>query len=517
MPVRVNCPNCKASYLLPEDSLGKKLICQKCKQLFGVGDVKPSPAPGRVTTGDKLPPVAKTSQQRETISPEPPPAAPMQQPKKTTPLVLLAIAAVVLILGGVAAGVGVTALYFLKNQPTSVAETRVPQTEAEGMKVVPIDNGEQSTQNTPLLQEREKPAKPIAPNDTPTPEKPTNSPAPDVSLAKELPPDLDLVPGDGAIFLSLQVAKTWKDPLLAPVRKRAETDKKLANTLLGLKMMGLNPEAIERAVMVFWGKQATPYSVGLITMTQPYNRQLILGLVGDGQREEQMKDKSVISSPKNPFALHFIDERSFVYGRTGEVKKFLERPAGPTRNAVWNAILHSAPQHTFLIGIQHEAFPEDPKQQTPPSLKALNPLLDARMAVATLDSDKDLRLTARLMYAREDEVKQAESAARAGLDLASTVLGQFAEQFKAPMPGAAQPSLAKLAVVLQAAQTAVKQASIQKTDHSLECQLQLKSADWPEALADAAAMLFASESKSSSPGKSDTPTPGKGQPPESTR
>lgn len=494
MPYRVNCPSCQTAYVLPEDALGKKLQCKKCRQPFTVGSPKaPAPAsaaaakpaqsstPRPATTNHppaKPPrPAVKTPPRREAVQVE---LAPAEQPAphpKSPRLMIGILAGVVLLLGAVLAGTIAVGVYLLKSR----SETPIAQ--------APPVNNEQKDQAAPPEGKGDPPPDTKAP---PAPPVSNPNPSPGWSETdKPLPPDLDLVPGDGAVFLSLQVAQTWKNPALAPVRKQAETDRNLANTLLGLKMMGLNPEEIERTCAIFWGKQKTPYFVGLVRMLKPYNRPLILGLVGEGQIEEKIGTKGVISSPKSPFSLHFIDDRSFLYGRTAEVKKLLERPAGPTRKAEWNAILHSAAQHTFLMGVQREMFPEDPKTQTPPNLKFLNPLLDAHTAVATLDLDKEPRLSVRLMFGREEEVKQAEIAARTGLDFGAAVLHQFAEQFKgAPAP------MTRLAAVMHDVEKAVKKATVQSKDRTLECQLKLESADWPEALAAGAMMFFVPASKS---------------------
>ncbi len=416
------------------------------------------------------------------------PIAPALPAKKSAlPLVFLASGIIVLLLSCAGLIGGGIAFYYSTLQPATMAEVQTPDKGPEAISA-------------------EGAAPPAA----------SLQPAAATEADKELPPDLDLVPSDGAAFLSVQIAHTWTNPLLAPVRQAAETDKDLAPILkTAQQATGLQPGDIERGVLIFWGKQRTAYSVGLVTTVKPYDRQRIVGLIGDGQHEEKVGDKTILTSPKNPMALHLVNERTFLYGRAAEVKKLLEHPARPTRKAVWNEVLRSAPRHTLQIGVQRALFPDDPKKDLPSAFKVLNPLLDAHTAVAALDAGKDLQLTMRFMYADEEAVKQAETAGREGLHMAAGFLGQLIQQLKKKPIGELPSWFSKIVALTQDLESALKKATIQSKDRTLECQLRVQSADWPQAVAKApeaiflAAMLLAADNKPTPPRTADKPAPSK--------
>jgi hypothetical protein len=522
MPYRINCPACKTACIVADDSLGKKMLCGKCRQPFTVGNPKqaapaaPKPpvpsaskaATGRTTT-DLPPRPPNTATPRRQASqadaaPAPPPAR-----RKKSPLVIVGVLAAVLLVlcGGIAAAV-MAGISFLKQR----LETPVAQDVSR-----PAGPGEASRSN-PTAPPEKQPIAAEQPMPAPEAKRPADSTpsAANEDTDAKLPPDLDLMPAKEAVILSVHPAKLWRDPTLAPIRKLAETNKAAAAGLARLKQgTGLEPGDIERAVILFWGKQASPNSVVLVTTVKPFDRPRILGMIGPEQREEKVGGKSVISSPKNEFALHLINERTFLYGRVPEVKNLLELAPRAARNAKWNAILRDAPRHALQIAAQHDVFTDDPKKQTPPPLQVLNPLLDAHTAVAALDAGKELRLTLQLLFNDADQAKKGEQAARQGLELAAGFLGQFAEPFKKSAPGTLPPPLAKLLSVVPDTEAAVKKATIQTKESVLSCDVVLASANWPEALAAAGELFLASSNNSAPPSKSGKPGPSKAKEPKS--
>jgi predicted Zn finger-like uncharacterized protein len=163
MPYRVNCPTCKTAYSISEDSLGKKLLCQKCRQPFTVGNAKPPApaapkpaAPGRTTTDIPPRPAAKPPIRREAAALSAASGAPPAPRKKLTPLIV----AVLLVLGGVAAGAVVVALSF-----------RTPRQEA------PVAQADTPTPSQPATEAAAKPPpEPIPDKMAPTTDKPSSPP-----------------------------------------------------------------------------------------------------------------------------------------------------------------------------------------------------------------------------------------------------------------------------------------------------------------------------------------------------
>jgi hypothetical protein len=220
MPFRVNCPGCKTAYSVPEDSLGKKLLCKKCQKPFTVGSAKPpvsSAAPGRTTTDIEPPPAANTPPQRPAVTTRPPSFDSTTQPKKSSRLLVAAIAAVLLVVcGAVAGGVGAY-LYFQKqSQETPVAQKTLPQVEPGETKTPPVEKKDQPGETkAPTPDPRENAPQPTPTGDTPapTPETPT-TPAP----ATPEPPDPP-VADRAELPRAAEVGKPFKYQLSHPTEK----------------------------------------------------------------------------------------------------------------------------------------------------------------------------------------------------------------------------------------------------------------------------------------------------------
>ena len=137
MPYRVNCPTCQTAYSIPEDSLGKKLLCAKCRHPFTVCNPKapahaapkpPQPSAPKATMGRttaNLPPPSPdtTSPGGKTSQADAAPAAPPPRRKKSPLLIVGVLAAVLLVVcGGIVTAV-VAGISYLKHRlETAVAQ-----------------------------------------------------------------------------------------------------------------------------------------------------------------------------------------------------------------------------------------------------------------------------------------------------------------------------------------------------------------------------------------------------------
>ncbi|HWG47788.1 MAG TPA: leucine-rich repeat domain-containing protein [Gemmataceae bacterium] len=188
MPYRINCPTCKTTYSVPEDTLGKKLLCKKCGQPFNVGNAK-APAPtapkpattGRTTTDLPPRPAAKTPPRRDAVQSD---IAPLTQParRKKSPLVIVGVLAVLLLLvGGAIAGAIVAGIHFLKPRqetPVTQADIQAPSQPATKEDAKP----QSEPPPTKAAPATDKPLSPPTPSAEPPP-----PPDPPVSDRAELP------------------------------------------------------------------------------------------------------------------------------------------------------------------------------------------------------------------------------------------------------------------------------------------------------------------------------------------
>jgi predicted Zn finger-like uncharacterized protein len=204
MPFRVNCPGCKTAYSVPEESLGKKLSCKKCGQVFAVGTAKPPAAP---------PPAPKPLPRREPLTPVAAAPKPSAQPQKSSRLLVLALAAALLVLGGAVAG-GVSAfLYFRKPaQETPVARTTPPSTETNETITPPTEKGQQTEEKKIPVPE------PSDNSSQPTPTIPVNLPADTATPASADKPDPP-VADRAELPRAAEVGKPFKYQLSHPTEK----------------------------------------------------------------------------------------------------------------------------------------------------------------------------------------------------------------------------------------------------------------------------------------------------------
>lgn len=195
MPYRVNCPSCQTAYSISEDSLGRALLCKKCRKPFTVGKPKaaapaaskpprpsaPKATVGRTTTDLSPRSAAKTPPRRDAVQSAPASAAPPPQRKKSPILIIGVLAAVLFVLGGAVAGAIVAGIYFFKSRQ----ETPIVQ--------APIVNNEPKETSTPSTNKGDPPADtkalpPPTANETAKPEPAPNKPDPKIDEPPSSPP-----------------------------------------------------------------------------------------------------------------------------------------------------------------------------------------------------------------------------------------------------------------------------------------------------------------------------------------
>lgn len=185
MPFRITCPGCQAVYRVPDDYVGKKLTCKKCRKPFAVGNPKPAEppsgsaiAPGRTTT-DFPPP------KRVLVPAEQPPSVAAPN-RKMSPLMIGAGIAALLVVGLAVAGGTFAAIYYLKRTPPPpVAQGATPSANPEA--AAPAKAANQPVTEGKEKQVVSKPAAtpkktPREPNPAPRPTDPPASPAPQLAL-----------------------------------------------------------------------------------------------------------------------------------------------------------------------------------------------------------------------------------------------------------------------------------------------------------------------------------------------
>lgn len=232
-----------------------------------------------------------------------------------------------------------------------------------------------------------------------------------------LPADLAFVPADGIGFVHVRLADIWKSEHFKEWR---DTLLKAGDDALAAfdKRFVPAPSTIDRLTIFATRSnqfQNEPDLAVIVTTTKPIQQAAFLEQLGSDVRKEQVGGKTFYEAPKHKIGLHFIDERTLVFGPAEAVHRSLRQ--APARQGDLAAALTMAQDGKPLVIAVNLAtasgfVPARALQQIPPPFEAL---LKAKLATLTVDFEKNGRIDARLMYANAQQATDAETAAKAGL------------------------------------------------------------------------------------------------------
>jgi hypothetical protein len=243
-----------------------------------------------------------------------------------------------------------------------------------------------------------------------------------------LPPDLQRVPADAAVFVSVRVADLWNQEAAAGAREGLTRD--VPDALREWQsLLGVPPGEVERLTLVFpeFGAREEPAPVAFVATVKPYDKAKVLAAVAPGAPEERRNGHTLYAAPKGN-GIHFMGDRAFQVGRPEAVRSLLERPAADKEGPLSPALELAAKDHSLVIGVNPRPIVKGFGDNFPPQARAFLPLLKAELATAALDFGRDVRGRLRLTFAGEDQAKDAEEALKAALDLLRTSLSEGLQQ-----------------------------------------------------------------------------------------
>lgn len=109
--------------------------------------------------------------------------------------------------------------------------------------------------------------------------------------AEPLPPELNLVPRDAALFVSIRVADLWNEARIKPLRDFLVEEGRMLRELE--RDIGVRPEEVERVSVVcptFHSRRVLSEPMIVLTFTKPYNLAKLLDSWG-GMTEAEMQQK----------------------------------------------------------------------------------------------------------------------------------------------------------------------------------------------------------------------------------
>jgi Protein of unknown function (DUF1559) len=281
-----------------------------------------------------------------------------------------------------------------------------------------------------------------------------------------LPADLERLPGDAALLVSIRVADVWNsDPVKIFRQQKAQ---ELAE---GLKMfqkeIGVPPEDIERATVVMTEFKSKGPLV-FVTTIKPFDRAKILATVVPGLKAEKRNEQIFFVSDKDQ-AVFILNDRTYALGAAETVRGYLDRPAAAA-GALSEAIALATQKHQVVGALNVAAFAHEAGERLPPQMEAFKDLLKARSATWAVDIGQHNQAHLRLNFASEADAKGAEKPLRAAIDLARVGIAMSTQEMSR-QPGGGPNMTDMLKLVDAALQT----ASIEKNGTHLQIALSIKA------------------------------------------
>jgi hypothetical protein len=281
-----------------------------------------------------------------------------------------------------------------------------------------------------------------------------------------LPSELQAVPADAALVLSVRVAELWNSDAAMALRQQ-----KAGELAGGLKMfekeIGVPPEDIERVVVIMSDLKSKGPLL-FITTTKPYDRAKILTTAFPNVEAEKRHEQIFFVSEKRQ-AVFFLNDRTYLVGAADAVRTYLDRP--PAKEGPLSPALRLATEkHQIVGGFNVPAFGREEGQRLPPQLEAFQDLLKARSATWSLDLAGQNNAMLRLTFANEAEARQAEKPLRAAIDLARAGLALSIQRDSSQRGGGAQ-----LADLFRQLDAALRAASIEQKGTELQVTLRIKT------------------------------------------
>src|SRR5262249_9763137 len=131
-----------------------------------------------------------------------------------------------------------------------------------------------------------------------------------------LPADLAFVPADGIGFVHVRLGDIWKSE---PFKEWRETLQKAGDDALAAfdKRFITAPSTIDRITVVLSRNnqfQREPDVVVIVTTTKPFDQEAFLKRMTPDAEKQTVADKTFYESRQLKIGLHFINERTLVFG-----------------------------------------------------------------------------------------------------------------------------------------------------------------------------------------------------------
>jgi hypothetical protein len=232
--------------------------------------------------------------------------------------------------------------------------------------------------------------------------------------------DLDLVPANAQVVVSIRVADVWKTDAVQDAFRRIkdQTGKDPIDSMRD--ETGLEPADIERLTVVAEDVSGDKDRVWVIVLTRKaYDKEKLLGKLS-GRREMSHEGRTIhtgTATKGKEVALHFVSRRVFVVGPEQGVKRAvafrsMRRSSGPLDEAIK---LARGKKHV-VVGVNLPAEKMKAiKEEMTGKEAAFKPLADVRTVTVACNVGSDLDVEATLQFAGGDAAREARGALENGL------------------------------------------------------------------------------------------------------
>jgi hypothetical protein len=240
-----------------------------------------------------------------------------------------------------------------------------------------------------------------------------------------LPAGLDVVPPDGAGFISVRVADLFQSKATQPLREQLAKHQPQYRKEFQ-KAVGVDIAQIERVVLIlpFEFRQEP---VVVVTMLKPFDRDAVRQAVVPQSEQKKFKDKSVyVGQRGSRQALYFAGDLVFITTGVKEMENILQDARPKDAKGVLTEAVRLAAGNDALVAAVNLQAPSIRKLGTmlKGEAEALKPLFAPESGRLTAVADKATRVELRLNYADDAAAKKAELALAAGKQF---LLAQLAE------------------------------------------------------------------------------------------
>lgn len=244
--------------------------------------------------------------------------------------------------------------------------------------------------------------------------------------AVKLPPELELVPADGFLFVSARVGELWNSDQ-ARILRLVIPGKELKPLDDFEKALGLTLSDFERVCLFLPSEDLHKHGpILLATARKPYDRDRVVNTLTGGVPADKLKAGIFYRLPESsPLgALHLFNERTVILGRVDDVGPLLDQskkksPDGPLAPALQLA----AGPHHVVIGLNGASLRQNVPANMPLEAQRLIPLMALSHAAITVHVKDGAQAMFRLTF-------QGENQARAGEGAVKDVLGFMQDGLK---------------------------------------------------------------------------------------